>query len=86
MIKRKMCHRLVTKISVKRTASSIVTKKIMTKILEKIMPSIDKRKQKVDIFTKSITMFVLSSSVDLLWGGKYPKIKVCTGKYLDSQY
>ena len=61
-----MCHRLVTKISVKRTASSIVTKKIMTKILEKIMPSIDKRKQKVDIFTKSITRFVLSSSVDLL--------------------
>ena len=66
MIKRKMYHRLVTKISVKRTASSIVTKKIMTKILEKIMPSIDKRKQKVDIFTKSITRFVLSSSVDLL--------------------
>ena len=49
------------------------------------MSSIDKKKQKVDIFTKSMTMFVLSSSVDLLWGGKYPNIKVCTGKYLDSQ-
>ena len=80
-----MCHRLVTERVVKRMAVSIVTRKIMTKILEKIMSSIDKKKQKVDIFTKSMTMFVLSSSVDLLWGGKYPKIKVCTGKYLDSQ-
>ena len=81
-----MCHRLVTERVVKRMAASIVNRKIMTRILEKIMSSIDKKKQKVDIFTKSMTMFVLSSSVDLLWGGKYPKIKVCTGKYLDSQY